>query len=400
MRKKLLFVIDSLNIGGAERSLVNLLNSLRNTDLDIDLQLFSRGGKFEASIPQNIHILPLPKLTEYLNKSLIKQLLSLGCFLSRIKFFLKIRRKSRLLNSEMQMIYWECYKQYFSNNEKEYDIAIAYSQGLPTFYVMDKTHAHKKISWLNTDIKLNNGSKEYNRQYYKRFNKIVVVSDYLKEFWTRHLYPELKDNIEVIHDIIDFSRIKVLSEEKQYDIVRDKADQHLIITVCRLDRDCKGLDLLLDTCKILADKKINFKWFIVGGGTFYEGMRRFIIENKLDSYLFLLGMRQNPYPYMKFCDIYVQTSRREGFGLTVTEAKILERPIVCTCFDGSNRQIQHDVNGLLTSFVPETIAQTICRLIDNKDLYNQIQTNLKKEIFQKEFPAKDFCNLIDKLLVN
>lgn len=393
MKKRILFVIDSLRIGGAERSLVTLLNNIDISRYNIDLQLFSRGGELERYLPGKVNMLPIPEFLNYLLKPVLYQFLYPRRFIARMRFFFQHRLR-RQDDYETQMLYWECFGRYFTQSEKNYDVAIAYSQGMPTLYVADKIKSSKKITWLNINKTVSPRAKDYYRDYYHSYNKIVVVSDALRKYWDRTLYPELNHRVEVFYDLIDKNFIRSQSEDTPYDMRRDNNRQKIILTVCRLVKDHKGLDILVDACYELRKKDVEFKWYVLGTGNYYEEMSADIKNRDLGDNLILLGKKDNPFPYMRNCDIYVQTSRWEGFGLTIAEAKILEKPVVCTKFEGSEKHIQHEHNGLLTPYEPENIALNIQRLIDDNKLYNSIRLHLKEEKIDNTSTVTDFYKLL------
>lgn len=141
----------------------------------------------------------------------------------------------------------------------------------------------------------------------------------------------------------------------------------------------KGYDLLVKAAYILKEKGYKFCWYIIGDGTqkkeIVEECRKYGIED----YVHLLGFKSNPYAYMKKCDIYVQTSRNEGLGLTVIEAKILEKLIVCTNFSTASSIINDSQDGILCEIDASQIAEAIMILIRNKQKADKIQNTLKKE---------------------
>ena len=135
----------------------------------------------------------------------------------------------------------------------------------------------------------------------------------------------------------------------------------------------------MEAAKLLRTKGIQFKWYFIG-----EGSERTKIEALIDKYelcnnVILLGMRQNPYPYMARCTVYVQTSLFEGFGMTIAEAKILGKPVVSTNFDVVHDQLKHEENGLIAEMTPESVAENIMRLLGDKELCNHIIDSINKE---------------------
>ena len=152
----------------------------------------------------------------------------------------------------------------------------------------------------------------------------------------------------------------------------------LIVTTGRLALQ-KNYELAVKAAKILRDKRYDFRWLFIGDGEERSNIAALVKGYKLQDKVLLLGMKTNPYPYMARCDVYVQTSLFEGFGLTIAEAKILGKPVVSTNFDVVHDQLKHGENGLIADMTPESVAENIIRLFEDDDLRNHIIANVKKE---------------------
>ena len=153
-----------------------------------------------------------------------------------------------------------------------------------------------------------------------------------------------------------------------------------ILTVARLVIDYKGYDIAIKTAKILKENGYKFKWYVVGDGPDKVKISSLIDEYDVKDCFILLGKRENPYPYMKNCDIYVQPSRREGFGLTVVEAKILNKPIVCTNFNTAKELIENENDGLISGNNEEELYLSIRRYIDDIILRNKVINTLENNL--------------------
>lgn len=374
-KKHILFVIDSLGIGGAEKSLSTLLSLLDYTRFKVDLQLFAYGGSLEKFLPAEVNVLPPLNYTRFLSQPIWRQLCRPAMFWARLKYSLKIRRRG-LLNSEKAGLYWQTIGGQIAVNPKNYDAAIAYAQGIPTFYIADKVSASKKLAWVNIDYRLSKSIRDYQRSFYKSCDTIVLVSEYVHNVFSE-IYPEFTDKMRVMRDIINSETIESMSG-LQPDKVPDSSHP-VLMTAGRLENSQKGYDLALEAAKILKSRRIKFKWYAIGEGPSRGEIERYIIDNDLQDCFILLGATANPYAYMRLCDIYVQPSRREGFGLTIAEARILNKPVVCTDFEGCTMQIVNGKNGLITSFNPEDIADAIERLLSDHALYSDIAEYLRNE---------------------
>ena len=375
MKRRLLFVIDSLGIGGAEKSLVTLLNLLDYSRYEVDLQLFAYGGVFEQFLPKEVHVLPALDYDAFLKKTILEQLLQPKKLWKRLHCSFLIR-KSNLNHSDRARIYWNTIGECISISNKTYDVAIGYGQNVPTFYVIDKVDAAKKYVWVNCIFHLDGENKRYQQQFYEAADGIAIVSQDAYNHFTE-VYPEYANKMSVILDLYDASMIERMSE-----LPSDKPiekDAPVIMTVGRLNKPQKGYDLALEAAKILRDRGVKFRWYAIGDGPYRGEMERYVADNQLQDYFILLGFTANPYTYMRQCDIYVQTSRHEGFGLTIAEARILNRPVVCTNFEACTMQMIDGKNGLITSFDPNDIADAIVRLMSDHELYKYIQNYLAQE---------------------
>ena len=391
-KKRILFVIDSLNVGGAEKSLVTLLNLLDYSRYEVDLQLFAYKGVFMQFLPKDVNVLPPLDYTRFLASSIWKQILQPRMLCSRIFYSLGLKRK-RLLHADKACLYWKTVGRIIKKTTSMYDVAIAYAQGIPTFYVIEKVSAKKKLTWVNVDYRLTGKTQYYQRAFYQKSDVIVPVSDSVFDVFATEVFPEFKGKMKIMWDITDETMIRRMSE-----LPSDKPiekDLPVIMTAGRLNKPQKGYDLALMAAKVLRDRGVRFRWFAIGDGPYRGEMERYIKENHLQDVFILLGFTANPYSYMRQCDVYVQTSRHEGFGLTIAEARILNRPVVCTNFEACTMQMVNGKNGLVTSFEPEDIADAIERLLKDKQLYANIQEYLKNEKKGNTEEIRNFYHLID-----
>ena len=396
MKKNILFVIDSLHCAGAEKSLTTLLSLLNYSKYDVDLQLFGYGGALEELVPKEVNIL---KPMEYIKFSslstknaVIKSLKNMNFKMlsSRLKFSLAIR-KNNYSNAQKARIYWQKVSSVIEENNKEYDIAISYAQGVPTFYVAEKVCAKKKLAWVNVSYKLEDEDRIFQEQFYDKYNKIVAVSDSAKNIFLE-TFPKYTDKLEIIYDINDADFIKKMSDQGQS--YNDNYTGLRILTIGRLANQ-KGYDMALEACKILKEKGIEFKWYSLGIGPLKEEIEKYINENNLENNFKLLGVKSNPYPFIRDCDIYVQTSRFEGFGIAIAEARMLNKPVVTTRFDAVYNQMKDRKNGLVVDMNSQGIVNGILELINNKELTNEIISYLKTEKKGNTEELEKFYKLIE-----
>ncbi|ESU32051.1 hypothetical protein G3A_13020 [Bacillus sp. 17376] len=381
VKKDLLFVIDSLECAGAEKSLVTLLSLIDQTKYNIDLMLFGHGGALQQLVPSYVNILeplhytkftgmPLNKAIWYSAKNYKYDMLS-----SRLRYTYEIRRR-KFSNAQKARVYWQSASQVIEENPKSYDIAISYAQGIPTFYVAEKVKAVKKFAWVNVSYRLNEQEKEFQKEYYQQYDRIVAVSDSTKEIFLE-TFPTFTNKMKVIYDINNPYLITKMANLEQ-NIYRDGFKGIRILTIGRLAHQ-KGYDVAIEACKLLKDKGINFRWYALGKGPLEEEVKELIHQKGLSEDFKLLGVKANPYPYIKEADIYVQTSRFEGFGLAIAEARMLNTPVVTTEFDAVFNQMIDQKNGLVVEMNPDAVCEGIMKLVENQDLREGIKEYLSTE---------------------
>lgn len=374
--KNILFVIDSLICGGAEKSLISLLNNLDYHKYNVDLLLIKRGGVFEKFLPKDVNILEQPEYFKFLSNNKSVSLKNKLIYLSyRLNTTIKLRInniKKNQIHSE-QVVY-NSIKNILNPLDKEYDLAVAYSQGFPTYFVSEKVKAKKKLAWINCNYVKTKYDKDLDNKFYNNIDKIIVVSKFIYDSMSKMKYnyerkmkiildivdPKLIDNMAYSNEAIEFKNIK---ETK-------------ILTVGRL-AEVKGYDLVIKGASLLKKDNYKFKWFIIGEGPERQMIESLIMEYDLKDYVVLLGAKSNPYPYMKNCNIYVQTSKKEGFGLTIIEAKILQKVIVSTDFDTIYELITNNFDGIIANKNEKSIYLNVKKLLDDRNYFNKIQKNVK-----------------------
>lgn len=368
MKKKLLFVLESLGTGGAEKSLVSFLSGLDYDRFDVNLQLFRYGGELERYVPKQVCLLPPLDYTVFAGKRFGEQLRSRDNkkLIRRLLYSLTIRI-GKNKHADTARKYWKTIGPCIPNIEELYDVAIAYSQGIPTFYVADKVCAQFKFAWVNVGYSLSGKNVSFQSSFYRKMQHIVCVSETSKDVFDQE-FPAFRDKTLVIRDRIDTTLIRKLAEEYPAPVEKDIP---IILTVARFAPQ-KGYDVALKTCLTLKERGIRFKWYAIGRGPLKSEMERFINENGLQDHFIFLGTFANPYPYFKAATLYVQTSRHEGYGLSIAEARVLGVPVVTTEYDSVWQQMVQGKNGMVIPREPSAVADAIEKLLTDRDLYDSI----------------------------
>lgn len=363
MKKKVLFLSDSLTCGGSEQSLVSLLHTLDYSKIEVDLWLRGRGGVFERYLPKDVNIVTFKnETTSRFGLWLAQRLYSID-----IRMLAGKRHFSELL--------WNRIEHFIVPMRQQYDVAISFQQGFPTFYLATKVTSKKKAARVNIDMIKAIYNQDFCRKYYDQCDTVVVISDALKEQLFLTNYVTDKNKIKVIFNVFSVDFIRKMAEDSAFsDVYRGLR----IVTTGRLVEQ-KGYHLAVNAAEILKKQGLDFRWYFVGEGEKRAELESMITEKRLQKNVILLGMKPNPYPFMKNCDIYVQTSLFEGFGRTVTEAKILSRPIISTNFPSIYDQIEDGKNGLIVDMDASRIAEKVMALAKNDALRESLINAVKEE---------------------
>lgn len=381
-KKRILFVNESLACAGGEKSLLNLMAALDYDKYDVALQLFKYGCPWDKYIDPRVNVLPQLPYTRFTEMSLAKAVVyslthgKLKWLVARVKYSLILRKRKTLYNVAKSCIYWQTQHSCFDNIENKYDYIIAYAQGIPTFYVSDKAlGTSKRLAWINVTYIPEEPFKSFIEPVYSKFDVVNAVSEQIKEIEGQH-WPSIKDKLTVFRDPINPNTILKLSNEEI--TIRKNDDILTLVTLGRLTPQ-KGYEISLDAAETLKQRGIKFIWYILGTGPLENELIQTVNNRGLSDNIIFLGVKDNPYPYLKLADIYVQTSRHEGFGLAIAEARLLNIPVVATRFNTVFMQMVDGKNGLVTDLNGEAVADAIIRLYQDKQLYGDVVKYLRNE---------------------
>lgn len=386
--KKVLFVAFSLYNGGAERSLVNLLNEFPKGKYEVDLLLFRKEGMFLPQIPSWINIIETPDKL----KKFYSPLTNSGEFILRKILGTLISR--RLYAERGKSNAWRWKKVYSPKVDvypTHYDVVISYTSGEVMYFVADKIQADKKIVMVHNDYRQAKHPKEFEVDYFKRFYRILSIStkcvDILKEE-----FPELSDRMYCVENITSSIAIKKRAEEfVPFEYSRQAPS---ILSIGRL-MEQKGFDMAVDATKILKERGVSFRWYIIGNGELEEKIKERIKSDNVSDCFYLLGAKENPYPYIANCTVFAQTSRFEGKSVVLDEAKILCKPIVVTNYPTVKDQIEDGKEGIIVSMTPEAIAAGIERMLTDISLRERIEKYLADHEYGNQDEVQKYMDLID-----
>ncbi len=357
MKKKILFGITSLTLGGAERVLVDLSNRLAS-DYEITVFTIYDGGELKKQLNSKIKILSLyNKPSNEYNK------------LQHIKISLKLLFSTKI--------------------EDKYDIRVAFLEG-PITRLFSKKSEAKKIAWIHNDIAQVFGDnfkskikKKFDKKIYKKYDKIVFVSEENKKDFNK-VYGNDFDEI-VIRNYIDYNNVVEKSKEK-VDIPYNEKDINLV-SVCRLVQQ-KAIDRFINIHAKLEKDGIHSKVYIIGDGPLRYSLQKQIDKLDETENFYLLGAKENPYPYIKKADYFCLLSYFEGYGMSLEEAKILNKTIITT--DTATREcVSNYENSVILKNTEKEIYLGLKKILAGDNIKNKeeneekINTESYEEIIEK-----------------
>lgn len=396
MRKVLIASFD-MEVGGVERSLISILNNFDYSNNEVHLMLYRHKGDF-INLLSDKHKL-LPEVKEYamyrksIKETFVEKLyvLAITRILANInsKIIGKIKNIDEVGYIQMQRM-WKYALPYLPKLDKEYDVAISYLW--PHYFVAEKVKAKRKIAWIHTDYSTIETDIDMDLKMWNKFDYIMAVSEECKNTFLKK-YPSLKEKVRVMENITSPEIIRKMAEEDIEENIKED-DSFKLVSVARFSH-AKGIDNAVKALKLLHDRGLtNIKWYVVGYGGDEEMIRKLISENNLEESFILLGKKINPYPYMKFADIYVQPSRYEGKAVTVGEAQILGKPVLITNYPTAKSQVRDKYDGLICELSVEGIANGVENLYKNEKLRMMLDNNCRGIDYSNGYELEKLYKLI------
>lgn len=397
MKKQILFVYDSMIMGGTTTSLLSILNNIDYDKYDVDLLLFRNKGPYFEMIPDKVNLLEQgysPKGPSFLKPKHYK---FLRAFFSGRLFravFLALKYK-KIGHSNFTRAIWFSTVKYQLNLtrklDKHYDAAIGSIENWPNHFVTsDLVDADKRICWVHPNYPSSYFLKEFDKPVFEKADKIVTVSEKCKTDF-QSVFPSVADKTVCIENLLTGEFVNNKADSGEPVVIPDSGYINFV-TVCRFDNNSKGLDRGLNAFKKLKNECIthNFRWYIIGNGPDYKSAKEFIAANQLDDTVFLLGSLKNPLPTERLMDCFILPSRYEGKPMAVTEALMLGLPCLVTEYSSAREQIEDGFNGLVLENNDDSLCYKLKELASDSSLLSVLKSNV---------PKKNYSNLevIDKI---
>lgn len=382
-KTRILFVMPSFGSGGAEKSLLMLLYKLsKRDDVEIDVLFFKRQGIFLSQLPDNVHIVDndesLRAAYSPFSFNNIKSFRSLVISIARPFATVICNLISKSYNNRSQLRWRYCYGKLIKMNPKEYDYACGYLDGESVYYVVDKVNATKKLGWNHNDYRKHGLSPKFDNYYYSKLDNIATISDDCLTI-LKSIFPENAGKMLTVPNVVSAELIREQAKKFVPDDI-EKAE-FTLVSIGRLVKE-KGFDLAIEAASIMKKAGRDFRWYIIGVGCLEAELKEKVEHFDVGDVFKFLGERSNPQPYIEAATIFVQTSRTEGKSVVLNEAKIIGKPIVATNYATVYEQLTDNETGCICEMTPESIAETVMKLVDDKALQKHLQDNLAKEEFE------------------
>lgn len=370
MKKKILFVTENMNMNGANKSLINLLHNIDLNKYSVDLLVFSHEGVLLNEVPRNVNVIPQNDCLKYYEIGLLEALAKAPWKIKILRFLsASVRRISLTASKQIRSKIWRLYRK----REIFYDVAIGYCEGITHEFVLEKVNASVKVGWIHIPASAFMFDNDFQIPICKRLDRCVTVSEDSKK--SLIIKGVDSNKIIVIHNIVEKQKVLRMSVDNRIVL---PTDIFKIVTIGRLSPQ-KNIDGIIYIAKSLYDKGYHFIWYIVGGGNELENYKSLSHNVGVENLICFTGEQTNPYPYLRQCDLYVQPSRFEGWGIAVSEAKVLYKPILVSDLEVFREQITDGVNGKVSSIDIDKMCENIGSMIDNADYREMLANNLKKE---------------------
>lgn len=369
MKKKLLFVINTLSRAGAETALLALLNSLNPEQVEVSLFVLMGQGELVPELPGYVRVLNKSIQSEsvltaagrkYMARTMGKAMLSRGTILRKFPYM--VSQTAAMVKRgkfSVEKLLWPVLAEGAPRLEEEFDLAVAYLEGGSAYYVANFVKAKKKAAFIHIDYAQAGYNRKIDGDCYLKFDRIFTVSKEIQEPFL-NIYPELAQRMDVFHNILDVQRIYRLSKEPGG--FPDDFDGVKILTVGRLKAQ-KALEISIDAMRLLKDSGVKARWYVLGEGDQRAFLENHIRQQGLEQDFILMGAVGNPYPWFAQTDLYVHCSRFEGKSIAIQEALLLGCPVVVSDCSGNREQLTDGVNGQLCQLSASEIARTIRQLL-------------------------------------
>lgn len=376
----ILIFSQAMELGGVERSLLGLLDAIDYDRYDVDLFLMRHSGELMPYLNPKANL--LPEIPQYASlavpmASLVKSG-QLGVLRGRLGGKLAARRFDRKDPSDKPSVTALTYSHKHTLpvmpqiSGKTYDLAISFLT--PHYFARQRVQAERYAAWIHTDYTALTFDRVAELAMWEGYDAICGVSEQASRGF-QAVFPELAGKVQTIENILPKELICKQAAAPQTDLPFGGAK--ILLSVGRFC-EAKNFDNVPDVCRRLVADGLDVKWYLIGYGGSEPLIRQKIAEAGMQDRVIILGKKDNPYPYMRACDLYVQPSRYEGKAVTVREAQLLGKPVVITDYATSASQLADGVDGVIVPMDNAGCTAGIAALLRDPARMQQLSENCAK----------------------
>ena len=380
--KKIAIVNAEATIGGVESALISMLMSIDYSNYEITLYTNIRNNPLKMDIPKSLNEkIKIVDSCKFGVRNLAKLFLRTGKYIRFLDLcFIYLTSKTKKRDTERMSFFAR--KLFVS--EEIYDCAIAYKMGhLTTCFTLYQLQAKTKVYWVHGLLTDAPNCDPIYKEWVKQYDHLFAVSDDVVTQTIQEI-PEIEGKISTFLNIMDADQIRekstLLHDEVQTEMKSEGRLKLLTIGRFREEKNIRSIPYL---CNKLREKLVSFCWYLIGYGTDEELIRDEIRKYALEDCCIILGKKENPYPYIAACDVYIQPSLHEGRSIAVVEAQILGKPVIITNYATAKSQLHDGVDGLIVPMEPGACAEAIANILKDKELLLKIAEGTKQF---------DYCN--------
>jgi glycosyltransferase involved in cell wall biosynthesis len=390
-KKKLLIVNNNLATGGVQRSLINLLNEIKDI-YDVTLFSFSTSGEYTTSIPTQVNVIEASPFLRLLGMSQA-QTKGMGYRFYYIRATLALYAKIFSNHRAIRLL--------VSTQEKlsGFDAAISFLHsgskkslyGGCNEFVLHRVNAKEKITFLHCDFLNYGGNTPENRKIYLQFDKIATVSEGCRQSFFEAV-PELVSKTQCVTNCHNYDDYSLKAKDNP---VKYPEDCLNIVTVARLSSE-KGILRGVDVINRLVKEGHSVRWHIVGEGIQRKKIEDSIYHSNASKHIFLYGNQENPYRYIKNADLLLLPSFHEAAPMVFDEAKCLGIPIVTTHTTSAKEMVAEGKEGFVCENSEHGIYKTLKTILDNPKGLHECREYLLQQQYSNEKALLQFHSLIDE----
>lgn len=388
-----------MELGGAESALLGLLQSVDPARADVDVFLYDHRGELMKYIPTDkVNLLPEVTAYKMIERPFMECVKSghIGVALARWLAKKTVDKSPVPAGKDNIRIYTRVadWVEHFVPKiqpDIEYDLAISFL--MPHNYVVKKVRAKKKLGWIHTDYSTVHVDVKRELPVWIKLDYIASISEEVGEKFVE-TFPTLKDKIIPVENILSSRFIRQRAEEEVVPLAANSSTIKLL-TIGRFSYQ-KKMDEIPLICRKIVDEGVDIKWYIIGYGSaeIEQEVRDNAKREGVSDRVILLGKKENPYPYIQACDIYVQPSRYEGKSITVREAQILCKPVIVTNYPTASSQIQSGLDGVIVPLEVDTCAHEMADFIRDKEGQARVVEYLETHDYGNENEMEKIYQLV------